>query len=314
MDLDEIQSVQSRERQTDSLQQLRDSFYEEAGEFVRALREERERAAERADDPFDAPEVNRLSDDIATAEQTLEAIYERRVGKIVKMASLAAADMPTEDEGLTTEERDLFESLVGAIENNRDHVFDVLEGTAVDGDQPGMDESDGTDVNNREPPAAEQSRPDPVATDAAGAETADDTGAEDRSDDETVSAADLMGPDDPSTPQQSSGASGEDDQSRPAPPDPAVAAATEEQARRDGGSPATAEPSGSDAVDEPTNPESAADEESTVARATVRITDDVGEILGVDDRAYDLSTDDIVTLPETNADPLIQRGAAERLE
>ena len=134
MKLDELQSVQSRERQTDSLQQLRETFYEDAGEFIQQLREERDAAAERADDPFDAPEVNRLTDDINTAESTVEAIYERRVGKIVKMASLAAADMPAEEDGLTREERDLFETLVGAIENNREHVLDVLAGEASAGD------------------------------------------------------------------------------------------------------------------------------------------------------------------------------------
>ena len=133
MKLDELQSVQSRERQTDQLQQLRATFYEEAGQFVAQLREERERAAERADDPFDAPEVNRLTDDIKTAEQTVEAIYERRVGKIVKMASLAAADMPTEDGGLTQEERTLFETMVEAIEGNRQHVLDVIAGESPSG-------------------------------------------------------------------------------------------------------------------------------------------------------------------------------------
>ncbi|MEF8828216.1 MAG: hypothetical protein V5A49_04235, partial [Haloarcula sp.] len=69
MNVDELQSVQSRERQTDQLQQLRETFYEDAGGFIQQLREERDRAAERAEDPFDSPEVNRLTDDIKTAEQ-----------------------------------------------------------------------------------------------------------------------------------------------------------------------------------------------------------------------------------------------------
>jgi DNA replication factor GINS len=144
MNLDELQSIRDRERQSDSLQQLRETFYEDAGELLSELRGEREEAAARADDPFDAPEVNRLTDDIKTAEQTVEAIYERRVGKLVKMASFAAADMPTEDEGLTAEERDLFEHLVDAIEHNRDHVLGVLDGdddagSTVPGGLPGSD-------------------------------------------------------------------------------------------------------------------------------------------------------------------------------
>ncbi|MFT4963229.1 MAG: DNA replication factor GINS, partial [Halobacteriales archaeon] len=49
-------------------------------------------------------------------------------------------------------------------------------------------------------------------------------------------------------------------------------------------------------------------------RIMVRITADVGEILGVDDRAYDLEKEDVVTLPRQNAEPLLEREAAERLE
>ena len=155
MKLDELQSVQSRERQTDQLQQLRATFYEEAGQFVAQLREERDRAAERADDPFDAPEVNRLTDDIKTAEQTVEAVYERRVGKIVKMASLAAADMPTEDDGLTQEERQLFETMVEAIEGNRAHVLDVIAGEAPTG---AVDDG-GDDATDASPPESESVQP-----------------------------------------------------------------------------------------------------------------------------------------------------------
>ena len=49
-------------------------------------------------------------------------------------------------------------------------------------------------------------------------------------------------------------------------------------------------------------------------RTTVRITRDVGAIFGVDEREYDLADEDVVSLPDANADPLIERGAAERLD
>jgi DNA replication factor GINS len=51
-----------------------------------------------------------------------------------------------------------------------------------------------------------------------------------------------------------------------------------------------------------------------VERTTVRITRDVGEVFGVDERAYELSADDVVTLPSENAGPLVERDAAERLD
>jgi len=289
MKLDELQSVQSRERQTDQLQQLRSTFYEEAGEFIAQLREERERAAERADDPFDAPEVNRLSDDIRTAEQTVEAVYERRVGKIVKMASLAAADMPTEEDGLTKEERTLFETMVEAIEKNRGHVLDV-----VAGESPADTDTD--DVGGSE------------SAPAADASPAADTG---------VDAADIMGGGDgASEPVTESEAVGtEQTESSAVPSDPAEPTADDadrppEEALSAIGDETRETPPEDDVPAEAPS----VGAESDVDRKTVRITDEVGEIYGVDQREYDLSTDDVVTLPADNADPLVERDAAEPLE
>ncbi|PSQ33050.1 hypothetical protein BRD11_05870, partial [Halobacteriales archaeon SW_12_69_24] len=51
-----------------------------------------------------------------------------------------------------------------------------------------------------------------------------------------------------------------------------------------------------------------------VPRTTVRITAEVGEVVGADDRDYDLSPEDVVTLPEPNAEVLLDNDAAERLE
>ncbi|WP_436925163.1 hypothetical protein [Halosimplex amylolyticum] len=325
MDLDELRSVQSRERQTDSLQQLRESFYQDAGEFIQQLHRERERAADEAEDPWDAPEVTRLSDDIDTAEQTVEAIYERRVGKIVKMASLAAADMPTEDEGLTAEEQTLFETLVDAIERNRANVEAVIDGenpaeavadagpdSATDADPShggpsGAErDSDGTDVPT-DGAAADASRPTPPESPADLAESgpAAESG---------VDAADLMGGDGPEETQAEADAGDESSTApstppaeqgadRPTPPDEGYGESDPSAGDSDGRS----ESDGADG-------ESATEETPAVDRTTVRITTDVGEIFGVDQRAYDLSTDDVVQLPEANAGPLVERDAAERLD
>jgi DNA replication factor GINS len=310
MNVDELQSVQSRERQTDQLQQLRETFYEDAGQFIQQLRTERDRAADRAEDPFDSPEVNRLTDDIKTAEQTVEAVYERRVGKIVKMASLAAADMPTEDDGLTREERDLFETMVEAIESNRGHVLDVIAGeapTGAVGDEPKSDE--------RQAPAPD---PDPrgTANDATAGEPEPAP-----TPDPGVDAADMMGSGGDQSPPPA-------DRDEPTPPpDLQTDSSPDAGGRSD---PADVPPGGDDgpvppaeaspgadpgpAADPDGGPEPPADSTADVDRRTVRITDDVGEIFGVDQREYDLSTDDVVTLPADNADPLVERDAAEPLE
>ncbi|MFC7020890.1 MULTISPECIES: hypothetical protein [Haloarcula] len=293
MNLDELQSVQSRERQTDQLQQLRATFYEEAGEFIAQLREERSRAAERADDPFDAPEVNHLTDDINTAEQTIEAIYERRVGKIVKMASLAAADMPMEDDGLTQEERTLFETMVQAIKDNRNHVLDV-----VSGETSGAPVEAGTTAE-----AGAESRTSPATDDAVGASETGRSG---------VDAADVMGASGSESPEQSPPVP--DDVGGDRPPDEAGIATGPDDSppdATDGDAPTNAS---EDEASGPSANGGDAGGRDDVARRTVRITDDVGEIFGVDEREYDLSRDDVVTLPSDNADPLVEQDAAEPLE
>jgi DNA replication factor GINS len=74
--------------------------------------------------------------------------------------------------------------------------------------------------------------------------------------------------------------------------------------------PAGAPPDESPAPDGGATDVSAADTE----RTTLRITRDVGEIFGVDEREYDLASEDVVTLPTPNAEPLLARDAAERLD
>jgi DNA replication factor GINS len=275
MNLDELQSVRDRERQTDKLQQLRESFYTDAGEFIQQLRNDRERAAERADDPFDAPEVSHLSDEIDTAEQTVEAIYEKRVGKIVKAASFAAADLPAESDGMTAEEQALFETLVEDIKSNRQHVMDVLAGSAEDEPE---DETAAVGDDSTPVPATDDSQTDPPEPSASTPDTALDAAG--------VSAADVMG-----TPEETSPPT---DRDKGDAAGPASETESEPEVRNDGGTATAAE--------------------TDVDRETVRITADVGGFLGVDEREYDLSENDVVTLPTTNVEPLVSRDAAERLD
>jgi DNA replication factor GINS len=334
MDLDELQSVRDRERQTDKLQQLRTSFYADAGKFIQELRDTRARAADRADDPFDAPEVNRLSDEIDTAEQTVEAIYEKRVGKIVKAASFAAADLPAEVDGMTAEEEELFDSLVADIKKNRRHVLDVLAGETdsipIGGEETGQSQAAGEEsvpASDRTPaPSEPKSESDPESTPSESPSKPDrpsgvsepdrsDTGGTDRphSPPETssgpsgdtqseVSAADLMG-----------GGSGT---SNGEAPDTGKNTQSAGSSERDSRGPPS-QVADSEAETEEKNPPVRNDGGTTtesIDRTTVRITDDVGAIFGVDQREYDLSANDVVTLPAQNADPLLDRDAAEPLD
>ncbi|WP_394740423.1 DNA replication complex subunit Gins51 [Natronococcus roseus] len=336
MNLDELRSVQSKERQKDSLQNLRPSFYQEVGEYIAELEAERDRAAERADDPFSSPEVSRLTDEIETAKDVVEAIYERRMGKLVKQASLAAAGMAANDEGLTAEEADLFDDLVDRIDANKTRVLDVLEGLEADPDperesgpasEPESDPvsnppTDSTressrsaaepDASTDDAPPAPPMEPDPTDDDAAVDPTTlepdDASPAADAGESESeVTAADVMGGAGPATADASEEAPRPDGE----PPSP-VDAADDGAATPDGSDSAPGESIDPDLEGGQDDPEPAA--EDAVDRVTVRMTRDVGSILGVDDREYTLSSDDVVMLPEQNASPLLERDAAERLD
>lgn len=298
MNLEDLRSAQTRERATDGLQDLRDSFYGDVATFIEDLKDRREKAAEAADDPFGDPEVQELTDKIETAEQVAEAIYERRMGKLVKQASLAAAGMPDDENGLTTEEQDLYADLVERIESNKAHVLDVISG---DADAAG---GDGADAAS------------PAGDLAAGpTNPAETAGGSDQS--ESSAAAAMGGGLDDA----------EADSSEPVDREPAPEAEPPEAVAKD-----LARVAGDDGDatedDAGTTPDGgvqsepaagsgagpAAEDGDDTDRVRVRVTDDVGEILGVDERPYDLQAEDVVTLPEANAEPLVQKDAAERLE
>jgi len=308
MNLDELQSVQNKERQSSSLQHLRASFYQEAGEFVQELRDRRDAAAAEADDPFGSEEVRRLTDDMETAQRTVESLYERRVGKVVKMASIAAADMPYDDDGLTEEEERLFETLVDRIKSNRETVLSVLDGetgnltcSRTEGETPAGDTPPGAgrpaepDVRTSEPSPADGvtggNGPSPEPSTATTTGTSDDASP---APPEGLDIGGAMGGESGTTasadPEPTPGA-------REAPPggDPRV------DAGGNGGEASTEDPGAAAAPD-------------GVDRRVVRITGEVGDIYGVDGRTYDLSSDDVVDLPEENASILVGQDNAEPLE
>jgi DNA replication factor GINS len=368
MDIDELRSVRRTERGKDSLQHLRDSFYEDVAAYLEDRKAERQRAAAAADDPFGDPDVGRLTDEISTAEDVVEAIYERRVGKVVKLASFAAADMSADKSGLTAEERALFDDLVERIKRNRRTVLDTLAGegdtTTANPDTtaedpataepappaPASDDNGaGREVaDERNPPAAadagtpaaaddrtseadavtaptgtesaEPPTPDDVlaaamgGSDADGSTSAPDAAAGNASDTGTSTAADAAAPTG-TEPESVPPATEGDDRERDVP--------VVDNAETDGGDARVADHSGSTA--EAAGRTSTAPDAGTAAetadadgprpdRVTLRITENVGRIYGVDEREYDLAAEDVVTLPATNAGPLVERDAAERLE
>ena len=360
MNLDELRSVQAKERRKDSLQHLRDDFYDDVAAYVADLRAARDRRAEQVANPFADDDVRRMSDELETAEEVGEALYERRVGKVVKLASFAAADMSVDTEGMTSQERALFDDLVERIEANKSRVFDALAGgdpvgpndgstrtpdpaagdpaaneSPVDG-ATASDPTADTPPSNGSPPDApavnspdanadvlagamggdreSSSGPGPHGTDAGAAPAEHDpTPAEpDPSvtpgDDTGAPTIDELDPAGDGVPDHLGGRSDDDPGSaggRTAAPDGNTTAATTADGER--GTTGGTNSDGAGGRDANTD-------DAIIDRETVRITRDVGSILGVDEREYDLVSEDVVTLPAENAEPLVRRDAAERIE
>lgn len=321
MDLDELRTVRRQERETDSLQHLRDDFYEDVAAYIRNLKDERDEAAAAADDPFSSTEVRKLTDEIDTAEEVSEAIYEQRVGKIVKLASFAAADMTVDEGGMTRHERALFEDLVERIRANKATVLDVLAGETDTDDTPAGDAPAGdatasdtavgdtttpppsTEATPPSPPGEEPGTP-PSGVDPSSGETADPEPPADVL--EEVMSSDA-------TPESSEPDSEESAEKTPTTDGGAARSTSGSDGRR--GTPGTVDGGDASATQTETQEdERTATTDDPTERTAVRITDDVGEIFGVDGREYHLQRQDVVTLPTVNAEPLVDRDAAEPIE
>lgn len=307
MNLDELRSAQRAERQKDSLQHLRDEFYEDVAAYIAQLKDERERAVAAADDPFASDDVRRLTDQIESTKETANALYERRVGKVVKHASFAAADMATDEDGMTVEERDLFDDLVGRIRENRRAVLATLEGTDDDAAaEPAPDESGAVAESTESAGEADASGGGPTGTDVVDPpDTPEPAAADDLLSDALGGGEPDESPASVASERDASPESTRGAEARPGESTPAGGETVDED--RPVGEAATVS-------DDPAEVSSDGADATDTERTVLRITADVGTVYGVDDREYDLAREDVVTLPTTNAEPLLQKDAAERID
>lgn len=318
MNLDELQSIRDRERQTDNLQQLRDSFYTEAGEYIQELRAERDRIGDQVDDPWNSPEANRLNDEIETATTLVQDIRDRRIGKLVKKASLDAAGLPAEVTGLSAEEQELFERLVDEMEVHRQHVMEIIEGggasSRTDEEPEDKETTDGeASTERREVPPPDES---PAEDNDDAKSTADSPN--DNSEGSTApSSPDEQAGDTHRTPppQEPPDTDGHDtgpagDKGPDSSPD--NTASTDESDPPQGSVRPETDSPGNQTASDGASPADRSDR-PTVERQRVLVTENVDTFVGSDDRDYDLSPNDVVMLPTPNATVLVERDAARRL-
>ncbi|MDY6764951.1 MAG: hypothetical protein SV377_04575 [Halobacteria archaeon] len=294
MDLDQLREIQTRERRRDALQELRDPFYSEVASYIQELSEKRDSL----DDPY-SEEAQQVNDQLQTARQVTEAIYEKRIGKIVKLASLSANGVSVNESGMTPEETELFDSIVDEIKRNHEFVVDPL----LQGEKP---------RKKSEPESGEEEKT---------AETQTETKTQTRTKKQTST---------PST--QELSRDGDDPQQKePEPQDilsqsqPLKAGNPNQESDRVQEGKGSGSLSKAEADSEVKlkagqhhdegNPVSAQGNNATQdGYTTVRVLDDLPEFMGTDGRSYSLSKEDVVVLPEKNANVLCEKEAAVKID
>jgi DNA replication factor GINS len=116
MHLEDLASKLVLERESDKLQELDGSFYDDAAAYIRKLEQARQDAA-------DYKEAGMIDDEIKNARILIEGIFDRRMSKVTMYASIYAAGTRIAVEGMTKAERAVFDALVAALERGRAEIL-----------------------------------------------------------------------------------------------------------------------------------------------------------------------------------------------
>lgn len=121
MNLERLAYILTMERESDRLQQLDGSFYEEAALYIKRLEEARGNASH-------YKEAAMIDDEAKNGRIMVEGIFDRRMSKIIEYASIASAGTAISVEGLTAGEKAIYDALVVALEKGRNEILmPVLE-------------------------------------------------------------------------------------------------------------------------------------------------------------------------------------------
>lgn len=111
MNLDDLRILQSNERSSPQLQEVEKDLYKKIAEYIKALEQ-------KIQDPED-PETQKIKDERDSAKRVAESIFDKRLGKIIRLASLKASGLGRSPKSLTPEEQMIFDSLVETLEKGR---------------------------------------------------------------------------------------------------------------------------------------------------------------------------------------------------
>lgn len=115
-----LRDTHERERRGNKLTGLPSGFYDRAQDYLDQLRAEYEAAHE--EDPG-STEVRLLQDEYQSARDSLVAVYDLRVRKVLQMAHTASKGGTVDADPLSPQEVDLYEDLLERLEAAREAVL-----------------------------------------------------------------------------------------------------------------------------------------------------------------------------------------------
>ncbi len=123
MNLDDLKVIRSNERSSRKLTQLKPDFYLDVKAYLDSLR---------------ARKDQRKKDELVNALNVIEAIYDKRVVKIIRLASLRAKGL-VKDAPLTDEELEIYDGIYQLFTGYRDLMLGVgVSGEVSNGDTDSM--------------------------------------------------------------------------------------------------------------------------------------------------------------------------------
>ncbi len=116
MNLEELAQILTMERDSDRLQTLDDSFYEDSASYIHGLEDARI-------DASNYKEASMIDDETKNARILIEGVFDRRMSKLIEYASIAATGTRISVEGLTKSELPVYEAVVAALEKGRNEIL-----------------------------------------------------------------------------------------------------------------------------------------------------------------------------------------------
>jgi DNA replication factor GINS len=117
MNLDDLRILQSNERSSPQLQEVEKDLYKKIAEYIKTL-EQKIQDTEDGD-----PDTHKIKDECESAKRVAESIFDKRLGKIIRLASLKASGLGKSPKSLTPEEQVIFDSLVETLEKGRASIL-----------------------------------------------------------------------------------------------------------------------------------------------------------------------------------------------